>query len=977
MKYEWNLRRILVDQWKEFYIDYGLLKRLIKKATTEGSTPADVYEFRRVMVREEERVGKFVADVYEGLARDIASLKAGEVRYRTLDAEEIAVRLLLFERFASQNKEGVRKLLKKFAKWMRLTLPLPWFSMDDSPLTVALSNVHPLIVAYSAACSPHRFPMSNVDWAPPDSFQRTTVKYWIRPEHGTAVKLFVLRHLPLLEVVKSPTPPPVLSRASQAHNYLSSVYFDSEEGNCYMRRMALEEGAVLLRFRFYGGAPNLVDGLPRPKGPETVFFAELKTHHDVTQSGLKSTKERFPIRGRMIGDFVTCRRPAADIVREMVTLGHIIEGSAEAQTEIAEYIQECVRTLSLIPRIRTVYHRTAFQRNDSNEVRVSFDLPMHLVKEDASLMGSDGHDWLSLFKQTFNPEMTKEFPFGVLEVKTEKEDPPAWVLELIETGWLMRIEKFSKFQQATSQFFPEVCTSRPYWLDLLANKTHSSKIVSADEIAGLYAANVFTKQHVVDDHDNDDGDDSDDSSDDGERRGLLFSQSGPSSGAEGRSRESSGSSGNGNGNVRFGQNGLAAPTSPTGDGVRRSLILGDLLRSALGASPPASQASPQSVNQRRTYCSVAPPVEQPTEVVTVEVHPKVFFANERVFLRWMFCSVLFIAMALLLITLDRDFQSTAVVLFGIGVLFIVYGAVLHRWRVTRITKYDEFLRVDDRVGPYLWAALLFTASIMMYVNMRNGETMPSYTCQRIDPNCAPLTPLPSVTTVRLMGAGGGPYLISDLLSRAAVCLPAIGKSQQRMTVTAYEDDETMYCFPTLDACANLFARFSTASMAFEVAVRNGTSFARTFLSVFNLPSNGTTTMYDGQYNNAGLYGVKRFPTTVAPATIEAINALANVSVFPIATPMQLTPTLKFVRAFPGVQLADQTGTLKVVATFATVDDRALQRNPVTLNSEVALTSTTTAPALFSYATLRQAQSVLVSIVTNQQVPTPIKQGFHK
>jgi VTC domain len=41
---------------------------------------------------------------------------------------------------------------------------------------------------------------------------------------------------------------------SQTHNFINSVYFDNNNIACYHRRIKAEEGAQLLRIRWYGGA---------------------------------------------------------------------------------------------------------------------------------------------------------------------------------------------------------------------------------------------------------------------------------------------------------------------------------------------------------------------------------------------------------------------------------------------------------------------------------------------------------------------------------------------------------------------------------------------------------------------------------------------------------------------------------------------------------------------------------------------------
>ena len=64
-------------------------------------------------------------------------------------------------------------------------------------------------------------------------------------------------------------------------------------------------------------------------------------------------------------------------------------------------------------------------------------------------------------------EITR-FPHAVLEVKlslAEGETAPAWVTELLESGMLTEVHKFSKFIHGTCTLFPDMVQAVPYWVD--------------------------------------------------------------------------------------------------------------------------------------------------------------------------------------------------------------------------------------------------------------------------------------------------------------------------------------------------------------------------------------------------------------------------------------------------------------------------------------------------------------------------------
>ena len=54
----------------------------------------------------------------------------------------------------------------------------------------------------------------------------------------------------------------------------------------------------------------------------------------------------------------------------------------------------------------------------------------------------------------------------MLEIKLALEpgvDPPAWVGELVSSGRLTEVHKFSKFMHGCAALFPDVVQEVPYW----------------------------------------------------------------------------------------------------------------------------------------------------------------------------------------------------------------------------------------------------------------------------------------------------------------------------------------------------------------------------------------------------------------------------------------------------------------------------------------------------------------------------------
>ena len=136
-------------------------------------------------------------------------------------------------------------------------------------------------------------------WVPPTDFERATVKYWVTPEDVLAVKLALVKHLPVLVFgraepsgrgVPAAEPPP----ASDSQ-LISSVYLDNERLDVYHERLERAEGAALIRLRWYGDGGG-AGGQPLP---EKEVFVERKTHHE-SWTVDTSVKERFRIKAKQV-----------------------------------------------------------------------------------------------------------------------------------------------------------------------------------------------------------------------------------------------------------------------------------------------------------------------------------------------------------------------------------------------------------------------------------------------------------------------------------------------------------------------------------------------------------------------------------------------------------------------------------------------------------------------------------------------------
>ena len=114
--------------------------------------------------------------------------------------------------------------------------------------------------------------------------------------------------------------------------------------------------------------------------------------------------------------------------------------------------------------------RTAFQIPHDACVRISLDTNLMMLNENpigGPTCTEVGRWYRDPSLHLANNEIT-HFPHGVLEVKLSLragQVVPQWVDELLESGYLTEVHKFSKFIHGTATLFPDRVQAVPYWVD--------------------------------------------------------------------------------------------------------------------------------------------------------------------------------------------------------------------------------------------------------------------------------------------------------------------------------------------------------------------------------------------------------------------------------------------------------------------------------------------------------------------------------
>ncbi|KAI6042557.1 SPX-domain-containing protein [Pisolithus marmoratus] len=370
-------------------------------------------------------------DLFHGLEENVATLVA--------DVHDLAL-------YTKLNITGFLKILKKQTN-CRLKSTFvqeyleerPFYKYNWDSIIVKLSKLYDLVRTRG-----HPVQGDSSAGGTQSAFVRQTTKYWVHPDNLVPLKLAILKHLPVLVFNTD-------KEFEPKDSAITSIYFDNEDLELYLGRLEKTEGAEAIRLRWYGDTDV------------KTIFVERKTHRE-DWTGEKSVKARFAIKEHLVNAFLLGEYTVdAD-------LQALVDNGKKTQAEV----QYRILTRKLVPVMRTFYNRTAFQLPGDARVRISLDTELTMVREDnwdGRVRSGDnwrrtdiGIDWP--FSQV--PDEDKElFKYGVLEVKLQTQfgqEPPKWVTDLVQSHLVEAVPKFSKFIHGCSTLLPNRTDLVPYWL---------------------------------------------------------------------------------------------------------------------------------------------------------------------------------------------------------------------------------------------------------------------------------------------------------------------------------------------------------------------------------------------------------------------------------------------------------------------------------------------------------------------------------
>jgi len=243
-----------------------------------------------------------------------------------------------------------------------------------------------------------------------------------------------------------------------------------------------------------------------------------------------------------------------------------------------------------------------------------------------------------------------------LQVQDESKTP-TWVQDLLDSGMLMEVHKFSKFIHGCSVLLPDDVSDVPYWIDDVTLAQSIQQSGSEEILKNSIGANEYYKQ-------------------------LLPHDS---------------------------------------DGIAKARKLAENTKKAPQRSPNRLVEVENSYDQTDEECFAqwCELMEDPdiSHVTIQKVEPKVFLANERTFIKWLQMAVVLSSFSIGILAFagkESNSQYFAIMLLPMSLLFIVHATRTFLWRSSLIRNRDA-TRWDDPIGPILLTSLVILALIIHFL----------------------------------------------------------------------------------------------------------------------------------------------------------------------------------------------------------------------------------------------------------------------
>lgn len=499
MLFDNKLRREIYEPWKDYYINYTHLKKLLKEGIIikDAWTEKDEQVFVSALDSDLEKVYTFQINKYDELNETLNDLQAEtESPSAQFDVQKFSGKLdsvlnvtQELNHFQRLNYTGFTKIVKKHDRLhpaysvkpllnVRLK-SLPFHSEDYSPLLFKISALFQFLRDnYDIDQSLSKLSSFNEESA---AEEYKSFKFWVHPDNLMEVKATILRHLPVL-VYNSKNnygddddddddddEESGISQFGKNDPRINYLYFDNENFDLYNNKLNKSPNASTLRIRWVGPLYNKPDIQIEKKA-----FEKQSETYDVD--------EKFSIKEKYLDDFVTGKFDSKKYLNKLRKKGRSAEQIDEVKRHL-ESFSKYIEENHVQPCLRTTFKRTAFQIPGDDKVRVVIDSDILFIREDSfdharpirdpSKWHRTDIDSKGATPQSFlrKGEYAK-FPFAELEVKIKlrkKGKKLLWIDELVHSHMVKEIPNFSKFIHGIGALFLEddKLDNIPFWFNEL------------------------------------------------------------------------------------------------------------------------------------------------------------------------------------------------------------------------------------------------------------------------------------------------------------------------------------------------------------------------------------------------------------------------------------------------------------------------------------------------------------------------------
>ena len=387
MKFGTTLRNAVYEPWREEYIDYAKLKKLLREDDSsrkdDAWTDEDAQAFYGELVNQQlEKVTNFHKSTYQKLrdrtakceskldpvAKTVQDGSTDSQSKKPLPSEEERKRILKevlqeldditrdineLEKYSRINYTGFLKIAKKHDRKrggrVSSIRPLVKSRMADVPFNN--EDYSPLLYRLSAMYSFARQnldgtdrPVSLVDSLPGEE-SYVSHKFWVHMDNLLEVKTVILRRLPVL--VYNPQTSKV-AEGTQQDPSITSIYFDNPDFALYSAKVEHKTDASNLRLRWYGKLSQKPEIMFEKKTVKT--FEQKKDRLNSLSLYSRQNAINFEYYNAFLNELIAHKRRPVRVHCNVLTWGR----SEEELTEVRKLVNAAFNAMNCKPRQNTV-----------------------------------------------------------------------------------------------------------------------------------------------------------------------------------------------------------------------------------------------------------------------------------------------------------------------------------------------------------------------------------------------------------------------------------------------------------------------------------------------------------------------------------------------------------------------------------------------------------------------------------------------